>query len=445
MDFKEYGTYDIPEVSFENDKGEKGEKDRNEQKASKGKNLKKKILNKKNTKDTERTRKITAWFISIVLILVIVVILFSKILPSDSKIKDTLRIPEKAIAGATAPVETVFSSITNKVVNYLRSIKLRSNIEIAHNEALAENEKLTYENMELRAIIEELTPYKEMAGEFQANIEMNPIIAKVIGNNSSNNYFSVFSINKGSRDGIEPSMAVTFGGGLVGYTEEVTEFRSKVRTVIDSDFHIASLIETSRLQGTISGTIGIDGEAMCRMTSLSANTLPRPGERVITSGIGIGFPKGIPIGTVRESTRGMEDNQRYIVVEPIVDLKSIEEVMILRYKPEAGKISLQGVDDSKIVLVSPEPPFPYTPEGVGSEEDPNSSPTITPSPSPTPTPTPSPSNSNSGTSPQLEYIVPKETGEPNDKDEEKPLVTPTPTLAPEATIPLDDMIIEDDE
>ena len=50
------------------------------------------------------------------------------------------------------------------------------------------------------------------------------------------------------------------------------------------------------------------------------------------------FPKGIPIGTVRESTRGMESNKQYIVVEPIADFEHIEYVIVLRYKPQAEAV-----------------------------------------------------------------------------------------------------------
>ena len=61
------------------------------------------------------------------------------------------------------------------------------------------------------------------------------------------------------------------------------------------------------------GTLDVDGTAMCRMYYLPDDFLPRPGDTVVTSGVGMSFPKGIPIGTVRESTRGMESNKSYVV------------------------------------------------------------------------------------------------------------------------------------
>ena len=450
MDYKEYGDFDsvtkeepllIDEGQTQPKASEPGLKKPKGKKAKKGE------------KDQERSRKILAWVLCVMLILVILIILFSRIIkPTDDnkKITDALNMPQEAVGAVITPVETAFSSVTSQVVNYLRGVKLRSNIEMSYNELRAEVDRLVYENLDLKAQIEDLQPYKELSGEYSANIAMNPTVAKVINQESANSYFSSFTINKGSNHGIEPYMAVVFDGGLVGYTESVTATQSTVRAVIDSNFSIAALIESSRLQGSVKGTLGIDGEAMCRMYSLSGEALPRPGDMVISSGIGISFPKGIPIGIVRESTRGLEDNRQYIVIEPVVDLKSLEHVVVLRYKPEAGAIALQGVDDSDIVIQPLATPFPYLAEGVG-EEDPDASPSPEVSPTPTPTPTPGPTQEGelgdfaTTPPPNLEYIVPNEGGAQSTAEKEAEAeTTQQPSPAPEATIALDDLTLEDD-
>ncbi len=107
----------------------------------------------------------------------------------------------------------------------------------------------------------------------------------------------------GSNDGVADYMAVTMEGALVGYTYNVSETKSSVRTIIDSSASIAALISSTRDQGTVRGTLGVDGSAMCRMYYLPDDHLPRPGDMVVTSGVGMSFPKGIPIGTVRVCDR----------------------------------------------------------------------------------------------------------------------------------------------
>ena len=194
-------------------------------------------------------------------------------------------------------------------------------------------------------------------------------------------------------------MAVTISGALVGYTENVYESSCTVRTIIDSDASIAALIQSSRDQGIVSGTLGVDGTALCRMYYLPDDSLPRPGDQVVTSGVGFSFPKGIPIGTVRESTRGMDGNKQYVVIEPQADFEHLEYVIILRYKPAAEAIEgreANSVLTEYVPLVTARP-YPTLKIGsttmFGATATPTEVPSVTPSPTPSPTPTASPTPS----------------------------------------------------
>jgi len=271
---------------------------------------------------------------------------------------ETLRAPENAVTGVLTPVQTGASSVVDAIVNYLRTLKLRANLEIAYNEIRLENEQLVYQAMLTDELMHRLSVYQELYGEISVNESMNPVVASVIGWDDGN-YFSVFTINKGTKDGIADFMAVTMEGALVGYTYNVSATKATVRSIIDSDASIAALISSTRDQGTVRGTLGVDGTAMCRMYYLPEDTLPRPGDTVVTSGVGMSFPKGIPIGTVRESTRGMESNKSYVVVEPIADFEHIEDVIVLRYRPDAEAIQSQDAgEDLDLVGLQTMRPIP---------------------------------------------------------------------------------------
>jgi hypothetical protein len=71
---------------------------------------------------------------------------------------------------------------------------------------------------------------------------------------------------------------------------------------------------------------------MCRVHLVEKSELPRPGDQVVTSGVGMDFLDGIPIGEITESTRGSKDNRDYIVVKPNVDFSTLDHVVVLRYK-----------------------------------------------------------------------------------------------------------------
>lgn len=389
-------------------------------------------------------RRIVLIAITAILVFFIGAYIFHRIIPDAPLLGE----PEKWIGRIVTPVQTFFSGITETVADYFRTLKLRANLESEYNSLRAQNEQLVYQAMQAEELQKTLSKYEDMADEVSANVNMQPIICTVIGK-SDDNYFSTFTINKGSNDGIEDYMAVTIDGALVGYTESVQPTKSSVRSIIDSEASIAALIQSSRDQGTVRGTLGIDGTPMCRMYYLPAENLPRPGDTVVTSGVGMSFPKGIPIGTIRESTRGIEGNKQYIVVEPLVDFQHLEYVIVLRYKPPAGIVEgrQNGTEVHLVALATPRP-SPNVPQvalslyeagsaGVDTptpEPEPEPEPTVSPSPTPSPTPV---------YVPDVPVFVYNTIHPHGETETATPTLTPEPTATPYVLPDPDDMTYED--
>lgn len=294
-----------------------------------------------------------------------------------------LAAPENGVASVLTPIQTGFSAAVDWVVEYLYKLKLRSRLELEYNNLKQENEQLVYQAMLAEELQKKLAVYETLYDEISLNESMNPLVATVIGRESGN-YFSVFTINKGSKDGVEDYMAVTMNGALVGYTYNVTATKSLVRTIIDSEASIAGLISSSRDQGTVRGTLGIDSQPMCRMYYLPEDQLPRPGDLVVTSGVGMSFPKGIPIGTVRESTRGMESNKQYIVVQPEADFEHVEYVIVLRYQPAAEAVEERASSNDSIGFTPMATALPVPTIKIGSDFY-QLAPTASPTPEPSTT------------------------------------------------------------
>ena len=383
--------------------------------------------------------------------------ILSRIIPGFS----ILSAPENAVSTVFTPVQSFFSGITESVAGYFRTLKLRSNIEAEYNALRAENEQLVYKAMLADELQQTLSQYEDLSDEIAANAAMRPIVATVIGRSDAN-YFSTMTINKGTDDGVEDYMAVTISGALVGYTESTQAHKSTVRTVIDSNASIAAIIQSSRDQGTVRGTLGIDGTPLCRMYYLPDENLPRPGDLVVTSGVGLSFPKGIPIGVVRESTRGMDANKQYIVLEPQVDFQHLEYVIVLRYKPQAEAVEGRENGRTSVELVplesarpspevpkiaaslfdSPTPP----PEGSATEES-ASEETPSPTPEPTETPSPKPTAASPAETEQVPEETPLEYQSVNLHADPTPTPTPTPgpTATPYFTPDPADMTFEEDD
>ena len=347
--------------------------------------------------------------IILILLIVMGVMVYEQSSGSNLMIQSTL-------SRFITPLQSLVSQATQGISDYLYRVKLRSNIEYEYNQLKAQNDELVLRSLLYEELEEENTQLRALLGEYEQRAEMNPVLARVIASESGN-YFSTFTINKGKKDGVDTQMAVITSAGLIGYTYEVFDSISKVITVIDDQASLAALIESSRDQGAVKGTLGSTGEPLCRMYYLSADSVPRPGDRVITSGVGVSFPKGLLIGYVRESTRAIEDNKHYIVVEPAADFEHIENVLVLRYYAEVEEMP-DNYDNTEVIIA---PIATARPQAVIEEDRLNAS---TPVPLPDApgraTPTPAPE--------EVDFIVDEEAmGDLADR-----FVQVTPTPEPEA-------------
>ena len=363
--------------------------------------------------------------------------------------------PRKVVTAIITPVQRLFAGVTDRVVEYLRTLKIRGNLEYEYDQLLIRLDELATEvavNEELRRTNQALY---DLLDEQQRNRSMNPVAATVIGT-VGNNYFSTLTLDVGSANGVEEYMAVVAQGGLVGVTYDVDKYKCQVRCIIDSDCTVAGLVQSSRDQGSVKGTLGTNGEPMCRMYYLPDSALPRPGDVVVTSGVGLEFPKGIPIGYIRESTRGMEDNKSYVVLEPVVDFQHLEYVTVYRYRPtyaEAAQARVNAAANITLETLATARPIPeWELEGVSdflrgqatATPDPKTTetPAETPAPTASPTPSATPDPDATAPPPNLEYVQADRSGV-TATPSPRPTITPTPSPAP--TPDPGALTVEDDE
>ncbi|MDI9521431.1 MAG: rod shape-determining protein MreC [Bacillota bacterium] len=334
--------------------------------------------------------------VAVLLLVVIAVMILSQLF--DTPI---LQAPRQMVARIITPVQRAFAGGTDFVVEYLRMLKLRSNWEYEYNLLRDRVDELTDQAMLANSLQQQLQAYADLNDEVLRNPSLNGIKANIIGRDTSN-YSYVITLDVGSNHGVSDNMAVVVPGSLVGVTFDTLPDSTKVRGIIDSDCYVEALIESNRDPGTVSGTLAIDGEAFCRMYYLTYTTLPRPGDMVVTSGMNTGLPKGIPIGRVRESTRGMQDSKQYIVLEPITDFDHIEYVIVYRYTrasspadkiipAEPTFVPLPSIRPVPTLIgqapPSPDPDASATPE-VSMTPEISPTPTLSPAPDQTRTPAP---------------------------------------------------------
>ncbi len=159
---------------------------------------------------------------------------------------------------------------------------------------------------------------------FRQRVSPFMIPAQVIAKDASNE-FEAIKINKGSIDGIKPSMAVVTPQGIVGRVLNVASDYSVVLTVIDPASRIDALIQRSRARGIVIGVVG----GLCVMKYVTRTDDVQEGDQVISSGLASFFPKGIQVGTVHKVIKKPYGISQYVEIKPSVDFSKLEEVFVV--------------------------------------------------------------------------------------------------------------------
>jgi len=239
-----------------------------------------------------------------------------------------VQVLEKISGVVVIPIINTCDSALDGIGNFFASfgsrMELKAELDSA-NERLAElenvqsvAEEVKAENARLLALLNESESYPEFTYKY----------AKVILR-SVDDYSATFTLNKGTKDGIEANMAVIAEGGLAGKIIKADESSSVLLAITDSRCGVPSLAESSRDMGVVKGVSSSGSvQGYLRMNELPSNAIIKPGDTVITSGLGEVFPKGITVGTVTEVSNS-GTNQVECRLSPSVDFNHLESVLVI--------------------------------------------------------------------------------------------------------------------
>jgi rod shape-determining protein MreC len=151
------------------------------------------------------------------------------------------------------------------------------------------------------------------------------VAAQVIGRDSSNRFKSVI-LDKGESDGIQKDMGVITPAGVVGRVVKTTGATAVVLLLTDPNNAIAGLIQRTRDEGIVEGVL----QGRARLKYIPMLSAVKEGDRVVTSGLVGGFPRGLAIGTITAIDR--EEGALFQTAElvPEVDVNRVEEVLVIQ-------------------------------------------------------------------------------------------------------------------
>jgi len=160
--------------------------------------------------------------------------------------------------------------------------------------------------------------------EFKKQALPTLVAAQVIGRDTGNWYKTII-LNKGTSDGLQSDQGVITPAGVVGRIVKTTSSTAVVLLLTDPNNAIAGLIQRTRDEGIIEGTT----HGVARLKYIPLLSTARPGDRVVTSGLVGGFPRGLAIGTITRIDKEDEALFQSAELSPEVDPNRVEEVLVI--------------------------------------------------------------------------------------------------------------------
>ncbi len=188
----------------------------------------------------------------------------------------------------------------------------------------SENSQLQSQIIELRQQLAETSVLSALVDFARANPENRYQAAAVIARDPSP-FLNYVIINRGSDDGIRRGMPVVTQQGLIGRVDAVTAGASRVMLITDPASFVNVILEPSRAEAVLRGQI--TGELSLEMIPQDASV--EPGDLVLTSGLGGGYPQNILIGQVTAVRSREQDIFKSASIQTLVDFNQIAIVLVI--------------------------------------------------------------------------------------------------------------------
>ena len=261
-------------------------------------------------------------------ILLVAVVTFFLLASLQAQGKYKFVFMEEFITTVLAPVQSIVSNVG---FNFRKVGLSTGELMTAYrdNQTLrGENEEIRQNNLNVTEIMAEnvrlrtMLDYKKVANQFDL------VTATVVGRDLGT-WNSTIIINRGSADGITKDMAVVTPQGLVGSVVNVYANVAKVQLILDARSAVGTLVQRpeSRVAAIVEGSSA--SPLTPRMVNIARDADIIKSDKLITSGFGGIYPKGLLIGEVVDIVNEEGGLLKYAYLKPAVDFGRLEEVLVI--------------------------------------------------------------------------------------------------------------------
>ena len=170
--------------------------------------------------------------------------------------------PLNTVAGTVfGPMQRGINKVGLWLADKADNLKNLSDVMKENEELQKQVDELTGELNAIKLDQYELDNLRELLKLDKQYADYEKVAAHVIGKDAGN-WFSMFVIDKGAKDGVEKDMNVIAGSGLVGIVIDVGPHYAKIRSIIDDISSVSGMVVSTSDYCIVSGDLQIDRKSV---------------------------------------------------------------------------------------------------------------------------------------------------------------------------------------
>lgn len=270
--------------------------------------------------------KIAVTISALTLILIVLAIILNSMSANVPFVQNSVGViitpVQHLFSGAKGGIQSFFSRFADTAALNEENQSLKSEVSSLKNE-LHELENVAEENKRLR----------KMLGLKESNLELELESASVVSLDPTN-WYSTFTIDKGSKDGIKINQAVINSDRyLIGRICAVGTTWARVITLADPEHSAGCMISRSRDLGIVECDSELSVQKKCRVSYISEDADVIVGDYIETSGVGGIYPAGLQIGKIVEIREDTPTMSKYAILEISADIDHLTQVFVVKNNP----------------------------------------------------------------------------------------------------------------
>ncbi len=210
----------------------------------------------------------------------------------------------------------------------------------ARDDVLTVRGRLATDALSARGIADENLTLRRLLG-LSARIGDGFVVAEIIPARGLEDDFTL-TLTAGTSAGVLPFSPVVMADGLVGMVQSADANTSFAITWAHPDFRVSAMSVNERAFGIVQPHLGSGAERwLLELRGVPFREKLDTGTRIVSSGLGATYPRGIPVGTVLGEIATPEKWARTYLLKPAVLPAAIGPVLVLL--PQRAKRGVNGV------------------------------------------------------------------------------------------------------